>query len=115
MKKQTKWGQISIDPQVFSDISARAALGCFGVKGLAGGPLTENAADMLKSSRLKKGVRLRFDEQETLFVELHIIVENGVNIAVLCRNIISQVTYQVSRLTGVQVGCVNVFVDGVAA
>jgi len=114
MKQQTKWGTLTIDPQVFGEISARAALGCFGVKGLAGGPLTDSAAEMLGKARLKKGVHLRFDEQETLFVELHIIVESGVNIAVLCKNIISQVTYQVNRQTGVQVGSVNVFVDGVA-
>ncbi len=114
MKKQTKWGQITIDPQVFSDISARAAMSCFGVKGLAGGPPAETMAEMLRRDRLKKGVRLRQDEEGRVHLELHIIVDHGVNIAALCKSIISEVTYHVSRLTGVQVGSVNVFVDGVS-
>lgn len=114
MKKQTKWGQVTIDPQVFSDISARAAMSCFGVKGLAGGPPVESIAQMLQKDRLKKGVRLRFDEREQALLGLHIVVDHGVNIAALCKSIISEVTYHVSRLTGVQVGSVDIFVDGVA-
>ena len=46
-------------------------------------------------------------------IELHIIVENGVNIATVCRSIMGEVKYVVNLNTGVTVKAVNVCVDSV--
>ena len=43
----------------------------------------------------------------------HIVVENGVNIATVCRSIMSEVKYVVTKNTGVEVREVNVCVDSV--
>ena len=52
-----------------------------------------------------------FHEDKTISIELHIVVENGVNIPAVCEAIINQVRYLVSSYTGVQVANVEVFVD----
>ena len=44
-------------------------------------------------------------------LELHIIVDNGVNLTAVCRSIMSEVRYVVSSTTGVEVKSVDVFVD----
>ncbi len=46
-------------------------------------------------------------------IELHIIVENGVNIPAVCRSIMGEVKYVVNKNTGVTVKAVNVCVDSV--
>ena len=46
-------------------------------------------------------------------IELHIVVENGVNIATVCRSIMGEVKYVVNLNTGVTVKAVNVCVDSV--
>ena len=42
---------------------------------------------------------------------LHIAVDHGVNLMALCRSIINEVSYKVSKATGVPVKRVDVYVD----
>ena len=51
--------------------------------------------------------------EDTVSIELHIIVENGVNIATVCRSIMAEVKYVVSKNTGVEVRNVDVCVDSI--
>ena len=44
-------------------------------------------------------------------IELHIIVDNGVNLAAVTTSIQNEVRYEVSKLTGAQVRAVDVYVD----
>ena len=48
-------------------------------------------------------------------IDLHIAVDHGVNIATVCRSIISEVRYHVERLTGVDVKNVDVYVESIRA
>ena len=52
-----------------------------------------------------------YNEDGTVSIELHIIVENGVNLVAVCRSIMSEVRYVVSKTTGVEVKSVDVCVD----
>ena len=57
---------------------------------------------------MAKGVKVYYNEDGTVSIELHIIVENGVNLMAVCRSIMSEVRYVVSQTTGVEVtvcGC----------
>ena len=60
-----------------------------------------------------KGVHVTYNENGSIAIQLHIIVENGINIAAVCRSIMSEVKYVVNKNTGVQVREVNVFVDSI--
>ena len=58
-----------------------------------------------------KGVKVRFNEDDTVSIELHIIVDNGVNLTAVSRSIMSEVRYMVERITGTKVKSVDVCVD----
>ena len=66
---------------------------------------------LLKRESMAKGVKVYYNEDGTVSIELHIIVENGVNLVAVCRSIMSEVRYVVSKTTGVEVRSVDVFVD----
>lgn len=60
---------------------------------------------------MSKGVKVYCNEDGSISIELHIIVENGVNLMAVCRSIMSEVRYVVSKNTGAKVSSVDVFVD----
>ena len=55
--------------------------------------------------------KVYYNADGTVSIELHIIVENGVNLMAVCRSIMSEVRYVVSKTTGVEVASVDVCVD----
>ena len=47
-------------------------------------------------------------------IDLHIIVDSGVNIAAISNSITNEVAYKVKQLTGVEVSSVEIFVDSIS-
>ena len=106
-------GDISVSSAVFSNITGMAATNCFGVKGMAYRSMTDGLVHLLRREAMSKGVKVIYNEDNTVSIELHIIVENGVNIATVCRSIMGEVKYVVNKNTGVEVRSVNVCVDSI--
>ena len=104
-------GEISVSSAVFSNITGMAATNCFGVKGMAYRSMTDGLVHLLRREAMSKGVKITYNEDDSISIELHIIVENGVNLTAVCRSIMSEVRYNVSRITGVEVKSVNVCID----
>ncbi len=112
MKMQTEKGQISISSEVFTSVAGAAATNCFGVKGMAVRSKTDGLVHLLRRESMAKGVKVYYhEEDQTVSIELHIIVDNGVNLHALCRSIMSEVRYKVNQATGVEVSSVDVYVD----
>ena len=106
-------GEIGISNAVFTTITGAAATNCFGVKGMAYRSMTDGIVHLLRPEAMSKGVKVTYNDDNTVSIELHIIVENGVNIATVCRSIMGEVKYVVSKNTGVEVRDVNVCVDSI--
>ena len=113
IKVRNDCGEISISNAVFTTITGAAATNCFGVKGMAYRSMTDGLVHLLQPQAMSKGVKVTYNDDSTVSIELHIIVENGVNIATVCRSIMSEVKYVVTKNTGVEVRDVNVCVDSV--
>lgn len=112
MKLQNEMGEIRISADVFTAITGSAATNCYGVKGMAVRSKTDGLVHLLKRESMAKGVKVYYNEEDnTVSIELHIIVENGVNLMAVCRSIMSEVRYVVSTTTGVKVASVDVCVD----
>ena len=58
-----------------------------------------------------KGVTVRSNDDGSITIELHIVVDHGVNLAALSESIMNEVSYKVSSATNVPVRQVNVFID----
>jgi len=110
VKVLTEQGEIGISNAVFTTITGAAATNCFGV---AYRSMTDGIVHLLRPEAMSKGVKVIYNEDNTVSIELHIIVENGVNIATVCRSIMGEVKYVVSKNTGVEVRSVNVCVDSI--
>ncbi len=111
MKFQSEKGEVSISNSVFSNITGLAAMNCFGVKGMAYRSMTDGLVHLLRREAMSKGVRIAYLEDGAVSIELHIVVENGVNIPAVCRSIMNEVQYVVGKNTGVEVRSVDVCVD----
>ncbi len=104
-------GNIIIETDVIAKIAGYIATGCYGVVGMAYRSKTDEFANLLKKSNLTKGIKVSVSDKKVI-LDIHIIVEYGTNITVVCNSIISNVKYQVNALTGLEVETVNVFVEG---
>ncbi len=104
-------GEISVSSAVFSNITGIAATNCFGVKGMAYRSMTDGLVHLLRREAMSKGVSITYHEDGSVSIELHIIVENGVNLPAVCRSIMNEVRYVVTKNTGVPVKAVDVCVD----
>ena len=111
LKFHSEQGEISVSSAVFSNITGMAATNCFGVKGMAYRSMTDGLVHLLRREAMSKGVNVIYNEDESISIELHIIVENGVNIPAVCRSIMNEVRYVVNKDTGAEVRAVDVFVD----
>ena len=111
LKFHSEQGEISVSSAVFSNITGMAATNCFGVKGMAYRSMTDGLVHLLRREAMSKGVNVIYHEDESISIELHIIVENGVNIPAVCRSIMNEVRYVVNKNTGAEVRAVDVFVD----
>ena len=111
IKVQSQRGEISISSAVFTSITGAAATNCFGVKGMAYRSMTDGLVHLLRREAMSKGVKVTYNEDGTVSIELHIVVEHGVNISAVCQAIIGQVRYLVTENTGAVVRGVNVCVD----
>lgn len=112
-KLQTDQGEILISDAVLSNITGAAATSCYGVKGMAYRSMTDGIVHLLRGEAMSKGVHITQHDEGDISIELHIIVEHGVNMTAISREIISQVRYLVSKNTGARIRSVDVCVDSI--
>ena len=109
--KTSEKGTIDIANDVFANIVGDAASSCFGVKGMASQSKESGVWQLLFRESMSKGVTVHYSDDGSVGVELHIVVDHGVNLSALCDSIMSEVSYKVTAATGVTVNQVDVYVD----
>lgn len=98
-------GRLTITRDAVAEIVAETALGCYGVVGLTSGT---RVGRLLR----RDGVSVEGDAH-ALSIELHVVVERGLNLAEVAATVRSQVAYEVARLTGLGVAAVEVVIQRV--
>lgn len=111
MRLKNEKGEIQISSEVFTTITGAVATRCFGVKGMAARSRKDGLVHLLRSESMAKGVKVTFLDDATVAIELHIIVDNGVNLAAVSDSIMNEVRYEVGQMTGAKVQSVDVYVD----
>ena len=111
IRQNNENGSVNISTSVYTDIAGTAASNCFGVKGMAARSVKDGVYHLLRVESASKGVHVEFHEDGSISVDLHIVVDNGVNLNAVGASIISEVRYVVTKCTGTQVRAVNVFID----
>ena len=103
-------GSVNVSTNVYTDIVGTAAANCFGVKGMAARSMADGVYHLLRKEAVGKGVKVTFHDDDSISIDLHIVVDN-VNMNAVGASIISEVRHQVKKCTGTEVRSVNVYVD----
>ncbi len=104
-------GSVNVSTSVYTDIAGTAASNCFGVKGMAARSVKDGVYHLLRRESMAKGVIVRFHEDDSMSIDLHIMVDNGVNLSAVGQAIMERVRYEVTNYTGTEVRAVNVYID----
>ena len=109
-------GRITISKEVVAQIVGRTAAECYGVVGTAPRPgpggVRVRVPRPLARGRLTQGVSVN-GGGDGLRIDLHVVVEHGLNLAEVGATVRSRVAYEVERLTGLTVAAVEVHIDDV--
>ncbi len=98
-------GRLTIAREAVAEIVAETALGCYGVVGLSAGT-------RVRRMFRREGISVD-GPASALRIELHVVVEHGLNLTQVASTIRSQVAYEVGRLTGLTVAAVEVVIQRV--
>lgn len=109
---QGPYGKIAIEEGVIATISGVAATECYGLVGMAPRNIQEGLSDLLRRENYERGVDIQFNE-DSISIQLYIVVEYGVKISEVARNVQERVKYAVESLLGLKVDRINVKVQGV--
>ena len=111
IRHENENGSVVVSTSVYTDIAGTAASNCMGVKGMAARSVKDGVYHLLRKESMGKGVRVHFHEDDSISIDLHIMVDNGVNLNAVGASIISEVRYVVQKCTGTEVRGVNVYID----
>ena len=111
VKLDNERGTICISTDVITWLAGDAATRCFGVKGMAGRAKENGLVQLLRRESMTKGVTIVPNDDGSITIELHIVVDHGVNLAAVSASIMNEVNSTVSSATGVPVRKVDVYID----
>lgn len=112
IKLNSEYGEITIDNNVIASMAGAVANKCYGVVGMASRGKKDGIVNLLKQDNMSKGIKVEVLDSQ-IVIDLHIMVEYGVNINAICDSIINNVKYKIEGNTGLKVAKVNVLVESV--
>ena len=100
-------GQISIASEAIAQVVGHTAAECYGVVGMSA---PGRVGRLLSRERPTQGVIVGRNGR-AVTLDLHVVVEYGLNLAEVAATIHSRVTYEVERLTGLSVASLEVHIE----
>ena len=104
-------GTVKIASDVVATIAGLAAAEVKGIAGMSGG-VVGGIAEMLGRKNLTKGVKVEIQEQDAI-IDIFTIVEYGVAIADVAKEVQKSVKSSVETMTGLNCPTVNIHIQGV--
>ena len=103
-------GTLKVSNDVIADLAGYAALECYGVVGMAEIDGQTGVVRLLPSYRLRKGIDVTVDGQVKL--DLHVIVEQGVNMSSVVNNLTSSVRFILKQIAELESVDVKIHIEG---
>ena len=110
-KASSKFGDIQISPNVLEVIASIASVQVKGVKRMRGS-LATSVNELFGRKEMGKGIRLNFKD-EKLIVDVYVYLNYGGSVPKVALEIQEQVKQQLLFMTELDLGEVNVHVEGV--
>ena len=112
LKTNSELGEVTISNNVIAEIAGAVATKCYGVVGMSSRNKKDGIVNLLKPDSMSRGISINV-ENDGVVVEIHLIVEYGVNINTVCKSIVNRVRYTIENSIGIMVNRVNVRVEGI--
>jgi uncharacterized alkaline shock family protein YloU len=103
-------GKTTIAPEVLLTIARLTTLNVPGVSRMSAVP---GGVNRFFQRGLGEGVRIQIKEDNVVYADLYVILQNDVNIRDVSREIQHTVARSISEMVGMQVGRVNVHVEDI--
>ena len=110
MSDEIDQGRIEVSPTVVATIANHVVLNSYGVVGMSSKNLVNGLAQILRPDS-RRGVEVQIDGNE-IVIDLYVVIEYGLRVATVARNIMSSVKFSVEKAMGVPITAVNVHVQG---
>jgi uncharacterized alkaline shock family protein YloU len=104
-------GTLKVSNDCIADLAGYAALECYGVVGMADIDETAGVIGLLPIYRLRKGIDVA-SVDGSVIVDLHVVVEQGVNMTQVSANLESAVKFILSRIAELEGVTVRVHIEG---
>lgn len=106
-------GDIVVSIEVIARIAGMAAIECYGIVGMCSqSRIKDSIVELLGKDNISRGVEV-IVKDDTIDIDLYIIVGYGTRVSVVAQNIMNKVKYVVENVVGVEVNSVNVNIEGV--
>lgn len=112
MSEQTNLGHIHISPQAIATLASIAVMESYGVVGMTNKNLAGDLAEILQRDSWRRGVEVHLRDGQ-IIIDLYVVLEYGLRLSEVARNVMSAVKYHVEKALGVPIGAVNVHIQGV--
>jgi uncharacterized alkaline shock family protein YloU len=107
--QETALGQLFVSSRAIAQIAERSLDECYGVVGLGRGARIRRAFAL----RRRRGVEVAAGENGGVELTLAVVIAYGLNLAEVAATVRSRVSYEVERVTGLEVSQVEVRIDDV--
>jgi uncharacterized alkaline shock family protein YloU len=107
-----QWGRVEVFPSAVAAIAGHAAMGCYGITGMAARGLRDGVAELLRRESVDRGVEV-VEVEGGLAIDVFVIIQYGIRITEVAHNLQETVRFEVERAVNVPVVEVNVNVQGV--
>jgi uncharacterized alkaline shock family protein YloU len=108
LTERSELGRITIAPDAIAQLVGHTAAESYGVVGMSAKGLKR----LLTRDKLTQGIGVHPGD-DGLRIDLHVVVEYGLNLAEVAATVRSRVAYEVERLTGLAVAAVEVHIEDV--
>lgn len=105
-------GTIGLSKQYLTELITHTATNCFGVAGISDRNNRQTFLRLLSGGGPERSLKLKYNKQ-FLEIDLHILMVYGVNMTETVRSIKHKIRYTLEELTELEVGRINIFVDGI--
>ncbi|MTT32312.1 Asp23/Gls24 family envelope stress response protein [Terrilactibacillus sp. BCM23-1] len=115
LELKSQLGNVDVSNDVIANLTGGLVSQCPGVVGMASRQqLKDGFTELVKKDNYSRGIVVRFDESDTLSIDVYIIVSYGSRISEVAHQIQSEVRQGIQSMLGVLVETINVFVQGVS-
>ena len=105
-------GSVNISETVIATVCGVAAMECYGLVGMAPRNVSEGLSELLRMEAFERGVDVKSHE-DGISVRIYIVVQDGVTISEVARNVQERVKYAIEKHLGLKAYSIDVRVQSV--